>query len=63
MHLNSFHVPYRNLNNKAQKFAMVLSSLYIHGLNVLQSSQVILALYLSGCVAQLVVQRIFKQQV
>ena len=28
------HIPYKNLNNKAQKFPMLLSSLDIHGLNV-----------------------------
>ena len=27
------HIPYRNLNYNAQKFAMVLSSLNIHGIN------------------------------
>ena len=31
-------IPYRNLNYKAQKFAMVLSSLDIHGLNVSRST-------------------------
>ena len=29
----SHYIPYRNLNYKAQKFAMVLSSLDIHGIN------------------------------
>ena len=56
-------LPYRNLNYKAQKFAMVLSSLDIHGLNDSQTSYVILAECPTACVAQLVESRTCDQKI
>ena len=46
-------LPYRNLNYKAQKFAMVLSSLAIHGINGLRTTLVIFGKWAGGSIAQL----------
>ena len=47
-----FRLPYRNLNYKAWKFTMVLSSLDIHGLNVSRMTKYFFGASTSGCIAQ-----------
>ena len=46
------HIPYRNLKYKAQKFAMVLSSLEIHGINGLRRTLLFLGIGTGGSTDQ-----------
>ena len=50
--LNYIIIPYRTLNYKAQKFAMVLSSLDIHGIIGLRRTLVFFTHWDSCCIAQ-----------